>query len=494
MAVLAQGVTEASFVAARAWRVRHGCRAVSARINGCTRVGGWGGGSEKRRYSHFAAVNDTGVTGNGQWRGGLWTQPQIHSFRRSMATHTSPYEAVVVGAGPAGITCVGNLLARNLSPILWVDDGFDGGRINRMYREVPSNTKVRLFMDFANGVPPFQNIASGEHAADTNGKEDRLKFMKDLDQNQGCRLSNAADMALILTDGLKRTPGVEAEQGRVSSATLNDNDSSEARWTVNLDNTNLVSTSNQTSTAQTKRLVFCTGASPNNSPLPVHIPHIRNLDLDIALSPSRLRAALAREGPVTISVIGASHSAIIVLMNLYNLAASSRPDLRIRWFTRHPLRYAKEMDGWILLDNTGLKGDAATWAHDNLEPENFEKSDVSKYMERIAYEAGDEEGTFEERMPGSQFYVQAIGYSRDPLPMLTTSNGTPIQPKFDHQKGSFEYSQNGNEKEGMAKLPGLYGAGIAFPERVVDPHGNVEMAVGFGKFMRFVKRVVNEWN
>jgi hypothetical protein len=27
-------------------------------------------------------------------------------------------------------------------------------------------------------------------------------------------------------------------------------------------------------------------------------------------------------------------------------------------------------------------------------------------------------------------------------------------------------------------IPGLFGAGIAFPERVVDPHGNEEYAVG----------------
>lgn len=47
------------------------------------------------------------------------------------------YEAVVVGAGPAGVTVVGNLLERKVEPILWVDDAFDGGRVNRAYREVP---------------------------------------------------------------------------------------------------------------------------------------------------------------------------------------------------------------------------------------------------------------------------------------------------------------------------------------------------------------------
>ena len=154
------------------------------------------------------------------------------------------------------------------------------------------------------------------------------------------------------------------------------------------------------------------------------------------------------------------------------------------------------MDGWILRDNTGLKGEAATWAKENLEPEVMNQSDVSKYMERIDYEAGQEKGTFEKRIPGSDYYVQAIGYSPDPLPKLKTSSGWDIIPHFDHEKGSFDYSRGDKSStlEEMVRLPGLYGAGIAFPERVKDPHGNVEMAVGFGKFMRFVKRVVNDWN
>ena len=396
---------------------------------------------------------------------------------------TTLYEAVVVGAGPAGITCVGNLLARKLQPILWVDDGFNGGRINRMYREVPSNTKVRLFMDWGTGVDPLKTIATDAG--------DKLDFMRGLDQNKGTRLSNAADMALVLTEGLKTTPGVETKYGRVSSAVLNEG--ADPSWHVHLDNTFMATTSSETSTVFTKRLVFCTGSSPNNSPLPVHIPNIRNLDLDTALSPSKLRAALASEKSLTISVIGASHSAILVLMNLYGLAASSKPDLRIRWFTRHALRYAKEMDGWILRDNTGLKGDAATWAQNNLEPEVFNKSDVSKYMERIEYPAGDEEGVFEERIPGSQYYVQAIGYSRDPLPELTTTSGKTITPEFDHEKGCFHYAGGEGASE-SATVPGLFGAGIAFPERVKDPHGNVEMAVGFMKFMKFVRKVVNDWN
>lgn len=45
--------------------------------------------------------------------------------------------AVVVGAGPAGVAVVGNLLERQLGTIAWVDPSFESGRVHRKYREVP---------------------------------------------------------------------------------------------------------------------------------------------------------------------------------------------------------------------------------------------------------------------------------------------------------------------------------------------------------------------
>lgn len=48
------------------------------------------------------------------------------------------YAAVVVGAGPAGLAVVGNLLERQIGGrIAWVDPSFQAGRINKKYREVP---------------------------------------------------------------------------------------------------------------------------------------------------------------------------------------------------------------------------------------------------------------------------------------------------------------------------------------------------------------------
>jgi cation diffusion facilitator CzcD-associated flavoprotein CzcO len=55
------------------------------------------------------------------------------------------YEAVVVGAGPAGITVVGNLLEQKVEPILWIDDAFNGGRINYAYRSLTTPLLWALF-------------------------------------------------------------------------------------------------------------------------------------------------------------------------------------------------------------------------------------------------------------------------------------------------------------------------------------------------------------
>jgi hypothetical protein len=413
------------------------------------------------------------------------------------------YAAVVVGAGPAGVTCVGNLLERKVEPILWVDDGFNGGRVNRKYREVPSNTKVALFIDFATAVAPFRKIVSNtpsrsrwEEPSESDGvvvsgKPDKLQDLRQLDQTKGCELSHAADMVLMLTEGLKRTPGVITQQGRVSEAVL---DEQTGKWAMQIESCKPSET--DITSAKAQRVILCTGSSPTEQPLPECAVGAARLDLDTALSPTLLSEKLSPLGPTTVSVIGASHSAILVLRNLYNLASSGKADLKIRWFTRHALRYAEFMDGWILRDNTGLKGEVAVWAKANLEPEVFPKSDVSKYVEAISYKANEEEETFKKHLPGSDFICQAIGYTRDPIPTLKTATGKEIKPYYNHEKGSFDYVKESEcgSIGNLAKLPGLYGAGIAWPEQVKDPHGNVEYAVGFFKFMKFVKRVSPDWN
>lgn len=63
------------------------------------------------------------------------------------------YGAIVVGGGPAGLATVGTLLDEDVKPILWIDDKFQGGRLNAKYREVP-----RCVTSHDHPLPPSRNI------------------------------------------------------------------------------------------------------------------------------------------------------------------------------------------------------------------------------------------------------------------------------------------------------------------------------------------------
>ena len=434
------------------------------------------------------------------WRRNNEPFPTVtRQVRRSSTTPSEQYEAVVVGAGPAGITAMGNLLENGVKPILWIDKAFNGGRINQYYREVPSNTKVKLFIDFATATAPFRDVANdtsthakepstNEHAqVAKHDKSDKLQPLRMLDADKGCQLSYAADMSLMLTQGLMKYPGVTGHVGTVDEAFLNE-DSPLSAWTIHVKNQTQGSDASE---AHTKRLILCTGATPTDPPLPVEIPGLEHLHLDDALSPTKLSEIMMKRGPTTVAVIGASHSSVLILRNLVDLSLQHKNDLKVKWFTRHPIRYAEYEEGFIALDNTGLKGEAAVWARENLEPETMPHKPTGRVITKVAYEKGKEKQVYVEHLPGCDFVVQAIGFQANPIPILKARDGKHITPQFDHDKGWFNFVRNGEQM----RLPGLYGAGIAFPERVIDrKYGHEEMNVGFFKFMKAVKKWVAHWN
>ncbi|KAJ5577837.1 uncharacterized protein N7459_006801 [Penicillium hispanicum] len=386
--------------------------------------------------------------------------------------------AVVVGAGPAGVAVVGNLLERQLGTIAWVDPTFEAGRVERKYREVPSNTKVSFFQSYATAVQPFRTVIENTRHPSA------FSTIAKLDQDKTCHLHYAADMVRGLTDGLTKMEQVYACRGFVTAADLRSGSSNASQWTVRVKRDD----SPDELEIETARLILCTGSHPTNLPVPVPGLDIECLDLDIVLKPSELAEILPSERPLSIAVVGASHSAILALLNLVQLARSSHPQLRIKWFTRHPLRYAEFMDGWILRDNTGLKGLAADFARTQLEDDALSTSPAGEVLTKIDCAGGEarELAQYRQHLPGCSHIVQAVGFTRDPLPQLAR-NGGALSMEFDHESGRF------HERGDGPVIPGLYGAGIAFPERVVDPHGNVEYAVGFFKFMKFLKRVCPTW-
>lgn len=144
------------------------------------------------------------------------------------------------------------------------------------------------------------------------------------------------------------------------------------------------------------------------------------------------------------------------------------------------------MDGWILRDNTGLKGLAADFARAQLEDGVLGTSPAGQVVEKVDCGNGKEAEMYGKYLPECSHIVHAVGFTRDPLPQLVKA-GRPLAMEFDHESGQF------HEQAGGKAIPGLFGAGIAFPERVVDPYGNVEYAVGFFKFMKFLKKVTPAW-
>jgi hypothetical protein len=443
-----------------------------------------------------------------------------HHHKRALFSHSAAmrdnFSAIVVGAGAGGIAVVGNLLdslpssttatsssssstsSTSSSPpspspsipsslavptsprIAWVDPSFRGGRISAKYREVPSNTKVNLFLEYAGATGVFRDVLVQTPTPNA------VSRLQKLPGDETCPLGYAGDMLQQLTDGMALDERIESVRGRVTRAAWDDET---ALWTVTIrdgvdgNEAEAEGGGSVVETHTAPMLVYCTGASPNTVTLPVSAPPY-HLDLDIALTPSMLSETIPSDRPITVGVVGASHSAVLVLMNLLALAQSSHPSLRVRWFTRHAtLKFAEYKDGWILYDNTGLKGHAAQFARDQLDGANLVTSDAGKFITRVDCSGGpaQERDAFLRELPGCDHVVQAVGYANEPLPQMDAS------VKFDHETGGFVDADTG------AAVKGLFGAGIAFPERVVDKAGNVEYAVGFWKFMRFLKKVVPQW-
>ncbi|OBT89294.1 hypothetical protein VE02_02606 [Pseudogymnoascus sp. 03VT05] len=402
-------------------------------------------------------------------------------IRDGLSASEHHYGAIVVGGGPAGLATVGTLLDEDVKPILWIDDKFQGGRLNAKYREVPSNTKVSLFVAFARATAAFRKIA------DQDPTPPAYAALQAMDQDTGCTLAAAGDMVVELTAGLGREADVVMEYGRMEVGSLNQ----EGVWSVTT--RARPAQAKKAGIPTTRLLVLATGARPLSPRLPDTYTHLTPLQLDTALSPTALAEALPRDKDVKIGLVGASHSAILVLRNLYELARSTHPGLRVKWFSRHPLRYAVDKGDWILRDNTGLKGETAVWARENLEEGVWEQSEVKEFVQKIFTAPGEGEKVAYERELGEggvDMICEAVGFEKAGLPRLERRG----ERAGEGGVGRIEADGlTGGLRDEGGEIRGLKGVGIAWPERVTDKEGNVESAVGLWKFMRYLKRVVPEW-
>ena len=201
-----------------------------------------------------------------------------------------------------------------------------------------------------------------------------------------------------------------------------------------------------------KNVVLAIGAEPKR--LAYSAPVI---SLEDAFDVDRLRKDVQPEDVV--GVFGSSHSAILAVRNLLEVGAG-----RVINFSRNPLRYAVDYGDWILYDNTGLKGETAKWA----------KQGMPRVPEDRLMRVGADDGTVHRFLPLCTRVVYGVGFERR---RLRVEGVDPA--RYDQTSGII--------------APGLFGCGIAFPERVVDRAGNIELNVGILKFAKFLDRVVPIW-
>ncbi|OGT31808.1 MAG: hypothetical protein A3E87_02410 [Gammaproteobacteria bacterium RIFCSPHIGHO2_12_FULL_35_23] len=341
------------------------------------------------------------------------------------------YNWVVIGAGPAGILAVGKLLDAGIAAqeIAWIDPEFSVGDMGKYWYQVPSNTRVKLFNKFLNTAQAF------------NYQNCPQQFVLQAPAEETCLLSEVVAPLLWITQSL-------GEQVASFKTRVNFIKWQQGHWLLEGADAQSISAQN---------IIMATGAEPITKLKELN-SESKIIPLAVALNPDLLKNAVEKHDKIT--VLGSSHSAVLVLKNLLDLQA----ELEIINLYRSPLCFAVDMQSWIMFDNTGLKGLAAKWAKQYLLktiPENLKR-----------FHSAEPEALKACYIDNKVIY--AVGFETRKIPI----EGYPHYG-YDNKTGII--------------APGLFGIGIAFPELVEDPLGRTEYNVGLYKFSVYIDKVLPIW-
>jgi cation diffusion facilitator CzcD-associated flavoprotein CzcO len=261
--------------------------------------------------------------------------------------------------------------------------------------------------------------------------------LRDVDPEETCALALVADPLVWITKHLRER--VTTLETMATALFLE-----RRQWRIETERQELAATN----------VILAVGAVPKK----LAYPQLREIPVEIALDPAKL-ANEPLDG-ATVAVFGSSHSSMIVLPNLLRHNVE-----KVINFYRSPLTYAVYLDDWILFDDSGLKGRAADWARENIDgvyPDRLERCLVAS-------------PAFDDKLAACDRVVYTVGFERRALPETS-------------QWGQLDYNPNNG-----ILAPGLFGLGIAFPERAVDRYGYVEYRVGLKKFMDYLDAVLPLW-
>ncbi len=261
--------------------------------------------------------------------------------------------------------------------------------------------------------------------------------LRDADPQETCTLALVADPLVWVTEHLRER--VQPFETTATALFLE-----RRQWRIETEQQQLTS----------KNVVLAVGAVPKK----LAYPQLKEIPVEVALDPEKLAGEPL--GDATVAVFGSSHSSMIALPHLLR-----HPVEKVINFYRSPLRYAVNLDDWILFDDSGLKGRAAVWARENIDdvyPDRLERCWISS-------------PDFEEKLAECDRAVYTVGFERRTLPETK-------------QWGQLDYNPNNG-----ILAPGLFGLGIAFPARATDRYGYVEYRVGLKKFIDHLHSVLPLW-
>lgn len=245
----------------------------------------------------------------------------------------------IIGAGPAGIASVANLLDAGIrgEEILWIDPFFKAGDLGRFWSNVSSNTSVKLFFDFFTACQSF------------NFDKAPVFALNELNPLDTCTLKFAVEPLIWITDQLRKKVVVYKTHVEKISMVKN-------HWQLS---------TKDKGAFLVKNVILATGAEACS----LSMQGVDEIPLTTALDYAKLEKSVA--GKKKIAVFGSSHSAVILLKDLLELGIKEVVN-----FYLSPLRYAVFFDDWILFDDTGLKGKTAEWSRKNLHgalPKNLKR-------------------------------------------------------------------------------------------------------------------------
>ena len=416
---------------------------------------------------------------------------RLSRLRTLRRTATRLADALVVGAGPAGIAAVGCLINAGLR-VSWVDDGrFEGGALAR-YRDVPANTKVDVLQDLGGHefLPGGLPIGSEAQAAlDTmKATSHALNMEHDPAALGWTGLDSCHDFFTALTASLLSHERCDAVRGRVDALHTDAGypKDGKAIWRARL-----AGSASDVFELGAPAVVIATGAEQMPTPAELQpsswaceaAAQPRVLPVEQALQLTKLREMV--QAHETVGVVGGGHTGLVVAMHL----SESIGIRSTRLYVRRPIRLAQwdpAAKGYAAWGFRGLKGKAASFAIERgivgmepaaapsppaRSPPTIELLDARKLRSCAATASG------------LDAVVYCLGFGAPPLPHVVRG-AAPVSIAKHQSPGGALIDASGR------RLCGLFGLGLGFSDSEFSS-GRAYAEAGFMPFAVRAKEIAD---